>query len=219
MELAARQYTWPDGAKGWVNPYVTDGLIAMWDGEWNAGGGVHDDLATGLKDLVGNHDLTLVGTCDWSNGYAALDSNSYFKNESAKIDSGVGQIELAGQFNKSEASLIGLSNNYAMGSYSGWVLCLARVGINRYVSNDYAPFTLSVEYDVDCNPQKAYWRNVNRISYGGERAKNLGDFISISGMTQSQPRNFYSLRVYSKVLTDAERNANYAIDKERFSLT
>lgn len=218
MSIAARNAILAGGG-GWKNPYVTDGLVAMWDGEWNAGPGVHDDLATGLKDLVGNHDLTLVGTCDWSGGYAALASGSYFKNESAKIDSGVGQIELAGQF-KTANSLIGLSNNYAMGSYSGWVLCLARVGNNRYVSNDYAPFTLSVEYDVDCKPQKAYWRNVNRISNGGVMAKNLGDFISISDdWYTSQPTNFYSLRVYSKVLTDAERNANYAIDKERFNLT
>ena len=26
---------------GWRNPYVTDGLVAHYDGEWNAGGGVH----------------------------------------------------------------------------------------------------------------------------------------------------------------------------------
>ena len=22
----------------WTNPYVTDGLVAMWDAEWNVGG-------------------------------------------------------------------------------------------------------------------------------------------------------------------------------------
>lgn len=38
---------------GWRNPYVTDGLVAMWDGEWNAGGGVvHDPEATTWKNLV-----------------------------------------------------------------------------------------------------------------------------------------------------------------------
>ena len=59
-------------AGGWKNPYVTDGLVAMWDGEWNAGPGKHDNSATGLKDLVGSRDLSLVGTCDWTNGYAEL---------------------------------------------------------------------------------------------------------------------------------------------------
>ena len=33
-------------------PYVTKGLIAMWDGEWNAGYGIHDPNATVWKNLV-----------------------------------------------------------------------------------------------------------------------------------------------------------------------
>ena len=36
----------------WQNPYVTDGLIAMWDGKWNAEYGVHDAHATVWKDCV-----------------------------------------------------------------------------------------------------------------------------------------------------------------------
>lgn len=39
---------------GWLNPYVTDGLVAMWDGEWNAGGGVHAPNITTWVDLSGN---------------------------------------------------------------------------------------------------------------------------------------------------------------------
>ena len=53
----------------WVNPYVTDGLVAMWDGEWNAGGGVHDPNATVWKDLVGNRDATLTGDISWGANY------------------------------------------------------------------------------------------------------------------------------------------------------
>ena len=41
-------------AGGWKNPYITDGLVAMWDGEWNAGGGKHDANATSWVDLTGN---------------------------------------------------------------------------------------------------------------------------------------------------------------------
>ena len=39
---------------GWENPYVKNGLVAMWDGEWNADGGKHDSEFNGLKDLSGN---------------------------------------------------------------------------------------------------------------------------------------------------------------------
>ena len=38
----------------WRNPYVTDGLVAMWDGEWNAGGGIHDPNAKTWTDISGN---------------------------------------------------------------------------------------------------------------------------------------------------------------------
>ncbi len=37
----------------WKNPYVTNGLIAMWDGEWNADGGVHKNDSN-IVDLTGN---------------------------------------------------------------------------------------------------------------------------------------------------------------------
>lgn len=36
---------------GWKNPYITNGLIGMWDGEWNAGGGIHDSNSMIWKDL------------------------------------------------------------------------------------------------------------------------------------------------------------------------
>lgn len=35
------------------NPYVTEGLIAHWDGIWNTGIGLHDPDATVWKDLAG----------------------------------------------------------------------------------------------------------------------------------------------------------------------
>ena len=41
MQIANREsFAVASSRKPWTNPYVTDGLVAMWDGEWNAGGGV-----------------------------------------------------------------------------------------------------------------------------------------------------------------------------------
>lgn len=40
--IGARTAAWAKSGVGWVNPYVTDGLVAMWDGEWNAGPGMSD---------------------------------------------------------------------------------------------------------------------------------------------------------------------------------
>ena len=38
MILAARNAYWV-WENPWKNPYITDGLISMWDGQWNVGGG------------------------------------------------------------------------------------------------------------------------------------------------------------------------------------
>ena len=51
--------------------YVTDGLVARWDGIDNAGTGTHDPNATVWKDLAGNIDLTLAGdSVGWTGGNA-----------------------------------------------------------------------------------------------------------------------------------------------------
>ena len=51
-----------------VNPYVTSGLIAFWDGIWNVGYGKHDATAAAWRDLTGNgHDLSQsTGSVNWT---------------------------------------------------------------------------------------------------------------------------------------------------------
>jgi len=70
MLLGARQFFERRGAPAWTNPYVTDGLVAMWDGEWNAGGGVHDAVATNWRELVSGTNCEMRGTIatdyDWA---------------------------------------------------------------------------------------------------------------------------------------------------------
>lgn len=42
------------GGKKWQNPFTTDGLIAMYDAEWNGGGGVHSSDFSKIVDSSGN---------------------------------------------------------------------------------------------------------------------------------------------------------------------
>ncbi len=63
--------------------YVTDGLVARWDGIDNAGTGTHNPNATVWKDLAGNLDLALTGASRWTNGIALrLDNGGYAFNDS-----------------------------------------------------------------------------------------------------------------------------------------
>ena len=43
MMLGARTAAWAKYGYA-AKDYVQDGLVAMWDGEWNAGAGIHDDM-------------------------------------------------------------------------------------------------------------------------------------------------------------------------------
>ena len=62
--------------------YVTDGLVARWDGIDNDGTGTHNPNATVWKDLAGNLDLTLSGASSWTGGNALkLDNGGYAFND------------------------------------------------------------------------------------------------------------------------------------------
>lgn len=43
--------------EGRKNPYITSGLVAMWDGEWNIGWGEHDSSTSSWVNLVNGSDL------------------------------------------------------------------------------------------------------------------------------------------------------------------
>ena len=61
MMLGARTGAWAKSGYT-AKDYVQDGLVAMWDGEWNAGFGIHNPLASTIKDLIGTNDIILDPT-------------------------------------------------------------------------------------------------------------------------------------------------------------
>lgn len=73
MLLGARQFFERRGGGGWQNPYVTDGLVAMWDGVWNAGPGVHDSTITDWVDLTGNGKSFHADAPIWSDNHCTCD--------------------------------------------------------------------------------------------------------------------------------------------------
>ena len=79
-------------------PYVKDGLIAMWDGEWNAGYGVHDPNANVWKDLSGRafdftytpnkfiiEDKSLLGRASSLENFIILQNNYTIEIVSQKV--------------------------------------------------------------------------------------------------------------------------------------
>ena len=68
------------------NPYVTKGLVAMWDGEWNVALGRHDPKSSKWKDIVGKSDCDPIGAPMFSGKSVELNGNSCWKvNPSSEL--------------------------------------------------------------------------------------------------------------------------------------
>lgn len=76
----------------WVNPYITDGLIAMVDGDWNAGGGIHS--ASGVVNIAGTTAVAhIIGNptigeyfINTGAGIVAVDLSSMYGSAESQID-------------------------------------------------------------------------------------------------------------------------------------
>lgn len=214
--LAARR------KKGWTNSYVTDGLIAMWDGEWNAGGGVHDPAATTWVDLSGTgNDLTVTAP-------AYFDANSFHVNRvyraaylpASFIGGTIWTLEFCGREMKNDGGIafgIGYPRYIAHGT--NYIECFGRNGHGFVVENEETFSGGMVYVNVD-NAYGKLYKNGVAVS-----STVLGPYYSSLGTNGFGPRNGYNssavvhcVRAYSRALTAEEIEANYAVDKARFNL-
>lgn len=241
--IAAKQIYLGRCAKvAWRNPYVTDGLVAQYDGEWNAGGGVHDAAATTWKDLVGNRDLTYTtGTIINSNNAQNTSYTSSIAYRPGNIPAVTMEFVFKLDDAQTSATCFILINRQNTARYNGqFCLNYGSFG-NLYFETRGDIQRCGVPFDItdrSIHAVSAAWGSGNvapatsgNIDGVSRLVTNLtgtgrdGDtnFI-VGGLAPFQPYVYgmkgriYSIRLYSRALTAAEIAANYAIDKERFNL-
>ena len=214
---------------GWVNPYVTNGLVATWDGEWNAGWGVHDANATVWKDLVGTRDATLSGSFAWGSNYWHVESVSgrglaTWPAQNLGSDqtiefvisvgatSGYGRIIAEGQ---NVAAPIARTNGPYLYGY----------GIDRGITlSDYVMDYMHVHQIVHPSGGPLYYYIDGALVWTEPGATSdstgatSGYFANRADLQRGLDAKYYSVRLYSRALTAAEIAANYAVDKARFNL-
>ena len=231
MLLGAKQFFERRGAPAWTNPYVTNDLVAMWDGEWNAGGGVHDAAATTWMNLVTGDTASLpsgftVGAdcISVANANQSLVVSDYsgadFTVEYvfALADSNTGReclfesLAANGGFRYKAASYV--QDIWASNSYA-WNLVprTGNIGVRHHIASAWTGI-----YTSGGSVGKDY---VDGVYFTGGSltgvSQNLNGFrIGRSGYTTYQ--DVCCVRLYSRALTAAEISANYAIDKARFNL-
>lgn len=232
MLVAARASFFISRAKRWNNPYVTDGLIAMWDAEWNAGGGVHDAAATTWKNLVpGGVDATSTGGNVWSSNYVS--GGKGYKVAGA-IFSGltawtVEAVWVTSSAVNGYANVIGKNqgNNYSVSALGRWdnsSLIYGAVGGANVVwdSAGYGARTSSLR----TNGSTAHLdRNGVQSASKAVSATNLSTWAGIStwyiaaAAATGEENKFHCIRIYNRFRTLSEIAANYAIDRARFNLS
>lgn len=235
--IAARQIAFGGSAKKWENPYITDGLVAMWDGEWNAGGGKHDANATVWKDLVGDDDLVCSGDYVWNNGFE-------YPSTMQGVTKAVGNT----LYTLGDLSIhicVSIKSSTPSNIHSGDLFSLDRVagsGIVSYAASKNQPQTFSwwtfganhasTVVAIDGETTSAvlakegsvinafldgrrveYWRQTN----------TLEGFVSIGQLRDQSKRSapnaiVHNFGIYNRALTAEEIAYNYNIDKQRFGL-
>lgn len=228
--------------KKWKNPYVTDGLIAMWDGEWNAGWGVHDASATRSTELVTGAQNNFTSSINAAisatpDAYrmTAIGSGSFVFNVSSPAATANSTIESVWrivsmpsaptancyvvQFLGGFARIPIISRAGAQSAYWGGVgqpdLDIGAVGGTPRIS---ASLTADANNGTVCYKYGDVLRTYK--SYNAPKSGATAFFYAPS--TTSWPQgtviDLHSVRIYSRALTASEIAANYAIDKARFGL-
>lgn len=242
--IAARQIAFGGSAKKWENPYITDGLVAMWDGEWNAGGGRHDANATEWVDLVGGITATINGdgNSEWTEISANFDGNTYFEipaNDIARIDTlstNEFSVECSAQSlgGVDNQGVIGFGTNMAryLWLFHGSASDKANASLNwqsRGSSGIYANRNASLQkrrYStsvvVKDGKGNAYLdsemhTHSSNVSIGSV-SSNTPNFLGLIHGYSKLVGSIFNIRVYNRALTVEEIAHNYEIDKVRFGL-
>ena len=231
----------------WINPYVKDGLVAMWDGIWNVGGGLpHDSNSQVWLDCIAGRPIL----------FPCL--NTYFTTDGLVKDS------TPNAFGIVSGVSVGTETNF------GWTSCEFVITVSSFVGTPYplimdignrkiwlqqatsgigalnagkpwtfpdidfstlpVKFSFSAMYggesSSDLNSQIVYangndngTQNGNNDSWGGNSVKRNCMASVYNGSTNYPFYGiFHAIRLYNRTLTAAEVAANYAVDVQRFNL-
>lgn len=219
--------------------YIQDGLIAMWDGIENAGFGVHDANATVWKDLVGITDLTIGSGivqdnalyCPAAEHCAYADANKAIQNAltfdgCVNVDSsGTGSAQCALYTGIRERGLFfsKLTYHFFVNGSANINTVMDKLRNNYYQIPENQPISATAVYDDEyrfyANGEEVPLFGVAQTMSGA--GSDRGSRVEIGSAQKNNASHkfkgaVYCLRVYNRILTDAEIAHNYAIDKERF---
>lgn len=212
---------------GWKNPYITDGLVAMWDGEWNAGPGKHDANATVWVDLAGQFGDMEFGASNatpiWHDkAWEGAGVRYHGWIRSSQLTTPLEETTREVCFDDSSASLTSSYRHFTNADpYSPAAFFMFFAPPSSY----YSSYTNGATTIRRSSAMPCPFRGT---MYSAQRASNVnypfinnrwaigtnidGSYPALKGVL------FHCVRLYSRILTADEIAANYAVDKARFNL-
>lgn len=223
--LAARRNRAPT-----AKSYVQDGLIAMWDGNENAGWGIHTSGTARWENLV---DPNCYATGDKMSGSAApvFDDNSavfnkncfYIANASRLNGAKFMEFVFRADSDNYGSSYLGeLSNSGIAFTPYGVALLKSGTGNGATITGGLSKGVVYT-YSIDFSVLTGAVPYVNGAAVGYSRSGNVGR-MSYSAIGRGGWGNWYykgkifCVRIYNRSITAAELAANREFDKERFNL-
>ena len=223
------------GGGGWVNPYVTDGLVAMWDGEWNAGGGVHDgSIENEWTDIVGGMKFSAQYGSSYFSDKRIVLSGCVLKGLTGALAAPLSDARFTVEY------VIPVCTDergyvfWRYPPYSNPSIEIQRNGTNWVSYCDTASGHFNGlpsdktfrEFVVDGSSWKMCCNDVvsaKTISFT-QRIFSHSAGLALLGSAQGSSNYYFTgeacaIRFYSRPLSAAEIAANYAVDKQRFNLT
>ena len=216
----------------------------MWDGKWNAGGGVHDPNATSWVDLVAgieleaqyspvtSNDDSISVRGKWVTGNSAAITylqSSFF--DPPKISGGgftveiASKIDLSGDHNIFGQRYVALNLFTYDNKICGWLgngnNTTSNLSIGQKGTVAFIVVNNGSSYD-----QMSYTNGGSAIQYQNRAYQGSLNELGQFGVGQGQydawgvaEGDYYCIRLYNRALTAAEIAANYAVDKVRFGLS
>lgn len=226
--------------------YIREGLIAQWDGVENAGFGKHSDSPKTWKDLTGNHVATPSGSpvfkedCVYFDGDTSKladvgdpqTSNAKLTFNSPLIKDATNANEITVEvvfkpirqtYSSINGGYIGFCNNVR----TAWFWSSYNYAVSAYSYKTDDNLSVNLKWDDYNNKKMSVVLRKGDFILNGATIANLDGGGVVTDDTchigyiqgyQHGRAEIYAIRVYNRILTDAEIAHNYAVDKERFGL-
>lgn len=227
--------------------YVSNGLMCLYDGEYNSEFGKSKKTKTWYDLSKNNNNATLKNfdfnkTSGWTGNSLLLDGKNDWVSMQKIYNSNM-TVEIALKIlNEKDGKKLYVIDNYESGGMgiekntSGYMLGAVNVDGSYYTAlsnnkiNDNKKYSLTLQYDGSNILYRE--NNLKYNTYAEGRIKepiNSTRFVlgvnasgeNYDNMESSEAFNnfeVYSVRIYNRALTDEEISQNYNVDKERFGI-